>query len=82
MSRDKPSILRATRRGCVVTGAVGSNLQESSLYQKIPYSAGLINVNLDQIARFASAKLPPSTGVLPYKSLLDDKIRLGKNAKL
>lgn len=59
-----------------------SNLEKASLDEKVPYSTGLINIDLDEISCFSSSEFAPSSCVLTYKRLLDYKIRFGQDAEL
>lgn len=52
-----------------------SNLEESSLYEEIPHSTSLININLDKIPRFSTSKFTSPPRVLAHERFFDDKIR-------
>jgi len=59
-----------------------SNLEKASLDQKVPYSTGLVNINLDEVSRFSSSEFAPSSRIFAYERLLNHKIRFGQDAEL
>jgi hypothetical protein len=65
-----------------VAGGIGCDFEETCLYEKIPYSACFVDVNLDKVTSFSAAKFPSSSCILSNKGFFDDEIRFGKNAEL
>lgn len=59
-----------------------NDLEEPRLDKEVPHSAGLVHVNLDEIASFATTELAPASCVLPHQRLFDDEIRFGQDPKL
>jgi len=58
------------------------NLEETSLDEKVPNSAGLVNIDFDEIPGFSSSELAPTSGILTDERLLNDKIWLGQDTEL
>lgn len=59
-----------------------ANFEEASLDEEVPYTACLVDVNLDEVSGLAPAEFPAPSRVLAHEGLLDDKIRLRLNAQL
>lgn len=70
---------RVRRRG---RWGVWHNLEVPGLYQKVPDATGLVDINLDQVARFPSAEFATTTRILAYEGFFDDEVWLRKNAQL
>ena len=51
--------------------------QNPSLYQKIPHTAGFVDVNFDELASFPASKLSAPSGKFSHKGLFDDQVSLG-----
>lgn len=68
---DIRGILRSSRR------QVGCDFEKTSLYQEVPDTTGLIDINLHEIPCFSAPKLASTTSILSDEGFLDDKIWFG-----
>ena len=59
-----------------------ADLEEAGLDEEVPDAARLVHVDLDEVARLASAQLAAAARVLADERLLDDKVRLREDAEL
>ena len=66
----------AVRRRASV-GVDGSNAQDTGLDEEVPYAARLVDIDLDELTRFAPTQLSASPRVLAHQGLFDDEVGLG-----
>ena len=59
-----------------------ADLEKAGLDKEIPHAARLVHVDLDEVARLASAQLPAAPRVLAHERFLDDEIWFGKDTQL
>lgn len=67
---------------CTRRGFGRTDLEKARLHQEIPHSAGLVDVDLDEVSRLPPAQFAAAPCVLAHQRLLDDQVRFGQYAKL
>ena len=72
---------RLVRQIIEIVGVI-CDFEEPSLHQKIPYSAGFIDIDFDQVTGLSPTKFSSPASVFPDKCFFDDEIRFRENSKL